>query len=87
MIKARFYVASLTKHATGNTRPGYADPAPVGEVILRPVTRQTDDNVDWASSTPSGEFRMAIRGEAVPTFEGMIGRDVSITIAVIPPGE
>jgi hypothetical protein len=80
MIKARFYVASIEKYATGNTRPGYADPAPIGKVVMRPVTRPTDDNVDWASSTPSGEFSMTVNGPALPAFEALLGKDVAITI-------
>lgn len=86
MIRAMFYVAAVEKYANGQTRPGYADPAPIGKVLMRPVTRQTDDNVDWASSTPSGEFWMNVKGSALPEFEAALGQDVAIEIRVIPVG-
>lgn len=82
-VRAKFYIAEITQHATGITRPGYADPAPIGRVVMRPVTRGGDDNADWASSTPSGEFQMTVRGTAFPWFQEHLGRDISITIEEI----
>lgn len=81
-IHAKFYVAEVRKFANGTTRPGYADPAPIGEVTLRAVTRGNEDksNAQWASATPAGEMKMTVRGEALPSFEALLGRDVAITI-------
>ena len=78
-MHARFYVAGINKFATGTTRPGYADPAPIAEVTLRPVTRG-EANAIWASATPSGELRMTIRGTAVPWFEERLGRELAISL-------
>ncbi|UQS95154.1 hypothetical protein Pam4_11 [Pseudanabaena phage Pam4] len=85
-MQARFYVATLTLHATGTSRPGYADPAPIAEVVLRPVTRG-EANTMWASSTPAGEFRMTIRGTAVPWFQDRLGQEVAITLDDRPAHE
>lgn len=75
MIRAKFYVAEVTKFANG----GYADPKPMGNVTMRPVTRG-EDNREWASATPSGEFKMTVIGDAFPWFDEHLGREVSITI-------
>ncbi|HMM95305.1 hypothetical protein [Phycicoccus sp.] len=77
-VRAKFYVAQSTRYAHGTSRPGYADPAPFGEVILRPVTRG-EDNKEWASSTPSGEIKMTVNGPALPWFEQRLGAEVAIT--------
>lgn len=86
-IKARFYLASITKMATGLKRPGYADPAPIAEVTLRAVNRKTDDNIEWASATPAGVLTMSVRGEAVPAFEALLGEDVYLSIERAEPVE
>jgi len=82
-VRAKFFVATLTKHASGlphgRTPDGWSPPIPVGEVVMRPVTRG-EENAQWASATPSGEFRMTIRGEALPWFEERLGGEVSILI-------
>jgi len=77
-IKAKFYVATITRHASA-TMSGYAEPVPLGEVVLRPVVRG-EENKEWASATPSGELRMTVRGRALPAFEKLLGEDVAITI-------
>lgn len=76
-VKAKFYVAEVTKRSAGRLA-GYAAPIPLGHVILRPSTGE--GNEEWASSTPSGSFEMTVRGEALNTFEALLGQDVSITI-------
>lgn len=81
-VRARFYVATITQHASA-ALAGYAEPAPVGEVVMRPVTRGAD-NAEWASATPSGEYRMTVRGSAYPWFAERLGREVSITIEDAP---
>lgn len=83
IIRARFYVAQISQFANGVTRPGYADPAPIGDVTLRPVTRG-EDNAQWASSTPAGEFKMTVRGTAFPWFQERLGQEVDITLADVP---
>jgi len=79
-VQARFYVAEVTQFATG---PGWADPAPAGRVTMRPVTRG-EENKQWASATPSGEFTMTVRGDAFPFFQDRIGEEVSIIIDAAP---
>lgn len=78
-VRAKFYVAEFTRYATGASRPGYADPAPFGKVVLRPVTRG-EENKEWASATPSGQFEMTVNGPGLPWFEERIGREVNILI-------
>jgi len=82
-VRAKFFVATITKHASGlphgRTPEGWSTPIPVGEVIMRPVTRG-EENAEWASATPAGEFKMTIRGEALPWFEERLAREVSILI-------
>lgn len=74
-VIARFYVAEVTKFANG----GYAEPKPVGNVVMRPVTRG-EPNRQWASSTPSGEFKMTVIGEAFPFFEENLGKEIEILL-------
>ena len=62
---------------------GYAEPVPLGEVVMRPAYK-SPANEAWASSTPSGEFKMTVRGEALPFFEDALGRDLHITIDLAP---
>jgi hypothetical protein len=82
-VRARFYVATITQHATA-ARAGYAEPLPLGEVTLRPATRG-EHNREWASATPSGEFKMTVNGPAYPWFAERLGREVSITLDDVPP--
>lgn len=79
-VKARFYVAEVSKKAYG-AGPGY------GSVTMQAVTRKTGDNVDWAQATPSGTFTMNINAAALAFFDGLLGKDVAITIeeAIDPP--
>lgn len=81
-VRARFYVATVTQHATA-AREGYAEPKPMGEVVLRPATRG-EANAEWASATPSGEFRMTVNGPAFPWFQERLGREVAITLDDVP---
>ncbi len=85
-VNARFYVAEVTRYAHGSNRPGYADPAPMGQVVLRPATRG-EHNREWASSTPSGEFKMVVNGPALPWFEERLGSEVAINLADVIPQE
>lgn len=75
-VLARFYVAEVTRYAS---LQGWADPAPKGVVVMRPVTRG-EENAQWASATPSGEFKMTVSGPAWPWFDERLGREVSIVI-------
>lgn len=80
-VKARFYVAEVTRFASGNTgaaRSGYASPAPYGRIVMRPVSRG-EENKEWASATPSGEIQMTVNGPAMPWFESRIGSEIGIT--------
>lgn len=77
-VKAKFYIAEVSQYASSATG-GYADPKPVGTVVMRPVTRG-EDNREWASATPSGEFKMTVNGPAFPFFQQQLGKEVSITI-------
>lgn len=74
-VRARFYVAEVSKFANG----GYADPKPVGRVVMRAVARG-EHNKAWASATPSGELTMTVIGGALPWFEERIGAEVSILL-------
>lgn len=76
MVKAKFYIAQVNQYATSS---GWAEPAPRGEVIMRPVTRG-EDNKEWASATPSGEFKMTVHGTAFPWFQERLGKEVSIAL-------
>lgn len=80
-VKAKFYVAEINKYATaaGNGTHGWAEPVPFGQVTLR-ASVKGEDNKEWASATPSGEFKMTVNGPAFPWFESMLGRDVAITL-------
>jgi hypothetical protein len=77
-VQARFYVAESTRYANGQSRPGWADPAPVGKVVLLPVVRG-EANKQWASATPSGKIEMTVHGSALPWFEAHLGLEVAIT--------
>lgn len=77
-VQARFYVATCTRYANGSSRPGFADPAPMGDVVLRPATRG-EANKQWASATPSGEIKLVIHGQALPWFEERLGAELAIT--------
>lgn len=85
-IRAKFYVAEINKYATaaGTGAHGYAEPVPFGQVTLRAVTRKKGDNEQWASATPSGEFKMTVNGPAFPWFESMLSKDVLITMEEYP---
>jgi hypothetical protein len=73
-VVARFYVATVSRHAGGSN----------GEVIMRPVSRGPE-NKKWASATPSGEFKMSISNpDALAFFDNALGKDVAITIELRP---
>jgi hypothetical protein len=80
-VKAKFYVAQVNQYASMS---GWANPAPGGEIVLRPVTRG-EDNAEWASATPSGEIKMTIRTEAFDWFQQRLGKDIAIRFD--DPGE
>lgn len=83
-VHARFYVAAIERYASsGNRRAGWADPAPIGNVTLRPVTRG-EANSEWASATPGGEIKMTVRGSALPWFEERLGVELAITFDDVP---
>lgn len=79
-VRAKFYVAEVTQFAHLSN---YAAPAPAGKVVLRPVTRG-EENAEWASATPSGEFSMTVQGNAFPWFQERIGKELSITLDDVP---
>jgi len=80
-VEARFYVAEVTKRPP-NRMGGYAAPVPIGDVVLRPSGGA--GNEAWSSATPSGEFKMTIRTEALNWFESRLGKDVAILINDVP---
>lgn len=75
-VQARFYVAEI--HKFPSSMNGYADPVPNGRVVMRPVTRGSE-NKAWASATPAALFEMPVSGNALPWFEERLGKDVAIT--------
>lgn len=81
-VEARFYVAGITQYAS-RAMSGYAEPVPVGEVVMRAATKA--GNEKWASATPAGEFKMTVRGEALPWFRDRLGKDVRILLDDVPP--
>ena len=76
-VQAQFFVSTITRHAS-RAMSGYAEPVPVGEVVMRAATKA--GNEKWASATPAGEFKMTVRGEALPWFEERLGKDDRITL-------
>lgn len=80
-VTARFYIAEIHKFPTNHG--GWADPAPLGQVVLRPALRG-EENKAWASATPSGEMKMTLRGDALPWFEERLGADLHITFEDVP---
>lgn len=73
-ITARFYVAEL-KETAGFQGVG---------VVLLPVVRPTDDNIQWSKFTPSGRFEMNVTDEgAADLFRKALRKDVSITIDIL----
>lgn len=85
-VRAKFYVAEIRQFATA-AMAGYAEPKPLGEVVLRAVTRGGDDNKQWASATPAGEVKMTVSGEAFPWFKEHLGKDLSILFDDYPEAE
>lgn len=81
-VTARFYVAEITRRASA-AMTNYAEPVPLGEVVMRPAYKN-GANKEWASATPSGEFKMTLRGEALTFFEDHLGKDLHITIEAAP---
>lgn len=82
-IRARFYVAEFNEQATGGDQRQ-------AKVVMRAVTRKTDDNIDWAKYSPSGEFWVMVSNQAGGAFESfrdLLGKDVSILISPIPAEE
>lgn len=72
-VQARFWVKSVEKQAA-------AGGGLLRNVVLQPVTRSTDDNVDWSQYTPVGEIKLMITKDgAGEWFEDRIGKDVAIT--------
>lgn len=75
-IKARFYVQSITK-----TNTEYLG------IVLNPVTRNTEDNVEWSKYTPSGKLEMNVHRStgAAAEFERALDehKDVAITFEVV----
>lgn len=83
-VTARFYVAS-TELTASASQPGQPQ-SHATKVILYPVTRPTNDNIQWSKYTPSGNITMTITDEgAQKTFEEALGKDVAITFEVIEP--
>lgn len=80
-VSARFYIAEVHKYP--NRNEGWADPAPLGKVVMRPALRG-EANKTWASATPSGQIEMTIRGDALPWFEERLGADLHITFGDVP---
>lgn len=82
MITARFYVSQITRHGYPDTAAGWADPAPAGQVELRPVTGA--GNEPWASATPGGRIELTVRGQALPWFVDRLGAVLAITFDDVP---
>lgn len=75
-VNARFYVHSILL-----TNTDYA------LVTMNPVTRNTEDNVQWAKYTPSGELKMNVNKTtgALEMFQAALveGKDIAITFDLI----
>lgn len=83
-IKARFYVSKFEKQVVGPVVDG--KPALQALVTLNAVTRETDDNIQWAKYSPSGQITMSVSqeaGGAYEAFEELLGHDVSLTFEPI----
>ena len=84
-VRAKFYIAAVEQYAS-QMQKGWAPPAPVGNVTMRPVSRG-EENAEWASATPTGEFKMTVRGDALPWFRENLGKEVFIHIDLASPEE
>lgn len=86
-INARFYVQKFDKQIIG--RVSNEDPTPLlqAQVTLAAVTRKdTEDNVDWAKYSPSGQITLSVSqvaGGAFEAFEALLGHDVAVTFTEI----
>lgn len=80
-VTARFYVAEVHKYPTRSD--GWADPVPMGKVILRAAIRG-EENKAWASATPVGLIDLTVKGDALPWFEDRLGADLHITFDDVP---
>lgn len=72
-VKALFYVQGIEKTVVsqGNTNM---------KVTLLPVTRATDDNIEWAKYTPGGKIELWVtQAGAQDFYEENLGKDVPIT--------
>lgn len=80
MIRAKFYVRTITKHAyfTKQYADSYAKPIPAGDVFLAPVSGR-DGNEEWASATPAGEIKLTTHGPAFEQFEANLGAECYVT--------
>lgn len=73
-VKARFYIQAINKQVAGSGQQTNV------EVVLKPVTRNTDDNVEWSKYTPSGETKLWVTQDgARDWFEQRLGQDVMMT--------
>lgn len=79
-VQAMFYVASISKHASGGD--------PTMSVVLMPVTRNVtteaggyeSPNVQWSKYTPGGKIELTITAEGAQSFfEENLGKDVPLT--------
>lgn len=74
-VQAMFYVYSVEKVVQG---PGGSYNL---KVVLAPVTRSTEDNVQWSQYTPSGRFEMFVTQRGAQSFfEENLGKDVPILL-------
>lgn len=75
-VKARFYVSQVTRFANAQNI----------NVVLHPVTRKTEDNVDWSKFTPSGKIELSVTNESTAEwFEKHLGKDVAISFEAVEP--
>lgn len=89
-IRARFYVAEFNERVV-STNPDTGVVNTVADVTLNAVTRKNErDNVDWSAYSPSGKMTVCVtqkEGGAFDAFRELLGKDVSILIEAIEPGE
>ena len=71
-VKARFWIVSVKKTAIAGGEVGR-------EVVMSAVNRKTDDNIQWAKYTPSGQVTLNVNGPAGQWFEDMLAKDVAVT--------
>ncbi len=64
VVRAKFQVQSKRDYMGYAMKDGKYEPAKLTEVILSPVSSNSEDNKSWSEATPCGELKMSITNPA-----------------------